>query len=218
MGPLVLPAIQAGAGLVQSIFGGIRARKAQKELERTQAPSYSPSKAISDYYNKALSRYGLSPYESSLYKNQMQNIQRSTAQGLSTMQEGRTGIGGVAALVQAQNDAMLKAAGAAEQEQGSRLNQLGQASGMMGDEHRQMFNINQMLPYQQKVNLLSQKAAGGAATTNAGLQNIFGGLSSMGQLGLMREFNKQPTYETEDDYYPDSNLRPSTYRVPLAKI
>lgn len=217
MVPFLLPAIQAGAGLVQSVFGGIRAHKAQKELERMQTPTYSPSRAITDYYSKALSRYGLSPYESSMYKNQMQNIQRSTAQGLGTLQEGRAGIGGVAALIQAQNDATLKAAGAAESDQASRLSQLGQAAGLMGEEERQMFNINQMLPYQQKVNLLSQKAAGGAATANAGLQNIFGGLSAGSQLGLMKSFN-QGDGDYGADYYQESDLRPSTYKVPLANV
>lgn len=180
--PLLIPAIQAGVGIAQSIFGGARARKAQRALENMPMPAYAPSKSITDYYSQALNRYNASPYNSSLYTMQKQNAERGVNQGLSALQDRRGALAGVSGLIQGQNDAMLKAAAMAEDRKSQEFSQLGQAAQMKAGEDRQAFNINQIMPFQHKVNLLSQKAAGGAATMNAGLQNAFGGLSTMGQM------------------------------------
>lgn len=180
--PLLIPAIQAGAGIVQSIFGGSRARKAQRALENMPTPAYAPSKGITDYYSQALNRYNTNPYNSTLYNMQKQNAERSTNQGLSALSDRRSALAGLPALMQNQSDNMLKAAAMAEDRKAQEFAQLGNAAQMKAGEDRQAFNINQLMPYQQRVNLLSQKAAGGAATMNAGLQNIFGGLSSAGQM------------------------------------
>ena len=58
----LLPLISAGAGLVQSIVGGIKAGKAQKQLEKMQSPQYAQNQGILDYYNKALARYNVSTF------------------------------------------------------------------------------------------------------------------------------------------------------------
>ena len=50
----LLPLISAGAGLVQSIVGGIKAGKAQKQLEKMQSPQYAQNQGILQYYNQAL--------------------------------------------------------------------------------------------------------------------------------------------------------------------
>lgn len=180
--PLLIPAIQAGAGIAQSIFGGIRAKKAQRQLENLSMPAYAPSKSITDYYSQALNRYNTSPYNSSLYTMQKQNAERGVNQGITALQDRRSVLGGISGLIQGQNDAMLKAGALAEDRKAQEFAQLGQATQMKAGEDRQSFNINKLMPFQHKVNLLSQKAAGGAATMNAGLQNAFGGLSSMGQM------------------------------------
>lgn len=181
-----LPLIQAGIGLGQAVIGGIRAHKAQKELEGLQTPTYTPNQAIGDYYNKALARYSLSPYESALYKLQTQNIGRGTAQGISALKDRRLGIGGISSLVQNQNDALLKAAAAAEGEQGQRLSQLGSAAGLKAGEDRAAFQYNQVMPYEKKYNLLAMKAQGGSQVLNAGLQNVFGGLQTQQELSLIK--------------------------------
>lgn len=188
MGPLVIPAIQAGAGIVQSIFGGSRAQKAQRALENLPMPAYAPSKSITDYYSQALNRYNASPYNSAVYNMQKQNAERATNQGLSALKDRRSALMGLPGLIQNQNDSMLKATAMAEDRKAQEFAQLGQAAGMKAGEDRQAFNINQLMPFQHKVNLLSQKAAGGAATMNAGIQNIFGGLSSIGQMSMLNKY------------------------------
>lgn len=213
--PVTLGAIQAGAGLIQGVAGFFGGRKAQKEMERTPTPTYTPSKSILDLYSEAKNRYSANPYQSSMYKLQSQQIQRGTAQGLSALGDRRMALGGVNSLIQGQNDAMLKAAAAAEQEQSQRFGQLGQATEMRAGEDRQMFNINQMLPYEKKMAMLGAKASGSNQLMNAGLTNIFGGIQGIGQAKLLQ--NLYSTDQAGQGYTPMNRTREvsaSTYQVP----
>lgn len=175
--PVILGGATAAIGGIQSLIGGGKARKARRELENLQTPQYEKSRSITDYYNQALGRYQQSPYQSNLYKMQAQNIARGTAQGIAGLQDRRSALAGIPALVQGQNDAYLKAAAAAEQQQAQNFSQLGSASQAMAGEERQAFNINKMLPYQRKSDIIGQKASGYTQLMNAGLQNVYGGLT-----------------------------------------
>lgn len=188
--PVTMAAVQGAAGLAQipigaaqAIFGGIKAGKAQKVLERTPTPVYSPSQSILDYYNTAKSRYNVNPYQSSLYKLQNQNIQRGTSQGLSALNDRRSALAGVNSLIQGQNDSLLKAGAAAEDEQSRRFSQLGNAAGMKAQEDMKQFQYNQIAPYEKQMQLAGLKASGGNQLLNAGLSNMFGGLQSAAQMG-----------------------------------
>ena len=212
MGPLALAGIQAGAGLIQGVIGGIGARRARKALENLPTPTYSPVKSITDYYNEAQRRYQESPYQSNLYKMQAQNIQRGTAQGLSALGDRRSGQAGVAGLVQAQNDAMLKAGAAAEQQREQRFGELGQATGAMAGEQRKAWEVNQLMPYQNRRELLGQKAAGYTQLMNAGLQNAFGGLQTgvMAKGGLFGTTSGAGVGDANYYDYEYGNIRPNT--------
>jgi hypothetical protein len=181
--PVTIGLVSAGIGGIQSLIGGVKGRKARRELENLQTPQYEKSRSITDYYNQALNRYQQSPTQSNLYKMQAQQIARGTAQGLSSLQDRRSALAGVPALVQNQNDAYLKAAATAEQDQNQKFAQLGAASQAMGTEDRQAFNINKMLPFQRKSDILGQKAAGYTQLMNAGMQNIYGGLTGAMMFG-----------------------------------
>jgi hypothetical protein len=207
--PVTLGAITAGIGAVQGVAGYFGAKKAQRQLEGLASPVYSPSKPINDYYSQALNRYQQSPYQSNLYKMQSQNIARGTAQGISGLQDRRSALAGIPGLVQQQNDSLLKAGATAEQDQSQKFAQLGSATQAKAADDQRVFNINNMMPYERKYNMLAQKAAANNQLMNAGLQNVFGGAQSSA-IGSMGRFKN-------DNYYPDSNLPASTYKVPLAK-
>jgi hypothetical protein len=179
----MLPGILQGVGgLAQSIFGGGRARRAEKELEKLQTPVYQQSQGINDYYTKALNRYSADPTKSSLYQTQMQNIQRGGAAGMQALGDRRGAASGVANIVQAQNDAALQATAAAEQQQAQALGQLGQAAQLKAGEEKMAFQYNQVAPYEKKAALLGAKAAGGNQMMNAGLSNVFGAANTFGQM------------------------------------
>ncbi len=170
--------VQAGGGIIQSIFGGGRARRAERQLEK-MVNSYQPNRSILDYYNKALERYSVNPYQSNMYNMQQRNIQRGTATGISALQDRRSAIGGVASIVQAQNDASLKAAAQAEQQGAQALGQLGQATQMKAQED--------FKPFELKYNLQAMKAGGGNQIMNAGLSNIFGGIQNYGNYQTVKK-------------------------------
>jgi hypothetical protein len=175
---LIPSALQVGGGIIQSIFGGNREKKATDALENLKTPTYTQSKGILDYYNEAARRYGINPYQSSMYKYQTGQNAASTAAGLNGLQDRRSAIGGVGRLTAIQNDANLKAGIQAENEQNQRFGELGGAAKMKSGEEQNAFQYNQLLPFQKEMQIQGLKASGGANIMNAGLSNIFGGLGN----------------------------------------
>lgn len=177
-------AAQLLGGGLQSIFGGAKKRREIKNLENltNQSPSYTGGGSIRDYYNKALQRYDVNPYTSTEYQMAQQNAQRTTNQGLSALQDRKSIFGNLGKLMALQNDANLKAGIVAEQEGSRKFSQLGSAAQANAAEDKYRYQMNQLNPYLRRLSLQQQKAAGAAATEQAGLQNVFGGLSSLSTL------------------------------------
>lgn len=215
MGPLSLAGLGAAAGGVQALIGARGARRARRELEQLPTPQYERSRSITDYYNQALNRYQQSPTQSNLYKMQAQQIARGTAQGLSALGDRRSAMAGVPNLVQAQNDAYLKAAAAAEQDQSQKFAQLGGASEAMAGEDRMAFQVNKMMPFQRKSELLGQKAAGYTQLMNAGLQNIYGGLTGGMYASTMMKNPQSSSADTNsyDDYNMQRRMSPRPFTM-----
>jgi hypothetical protein len=177
-------AVQGLFGLGQTLLGAGKAKRAQRNLENliSNAPKTTSSASISDYYNKA----SQNPYETSMYKMQQQNINRGTSAGLSMLQDRRSGLAGISGIIRGQNDALLRAGANAEQQQWSRL---ADATRLKSADDQRVFQINQMLPFQQKLSLFSSQAAGANQGVNAGVQNIFGGAQTAA-MGFMNNKNQ----------------------------
>ncbi len=177
---MAAPAIaQSVGGLFQTLFSG--RKKAQREMEAqlNNSPAYTPNKGIADYYQESLNRYNENPQQSAIYQNAVRNAQRSTAQGISTLQDRRSALAGVGRLAAIQNDAMNNATAQAESRRDMRFGQLGQATGMKAGEERRAFDINVLTPYQRRLQMAEMKASAANARNDAGLQNLFGGLSNV---------------------------------------
>jgi len=171
-------AVQGVIGGIQSIIGGAKARKAQRQLEG-MIDSYQPNQSIMDYYNKALQKYNVNPYQSQFYQNQQNRIGRNLATGIGATQDRRVGIGSIGSLVQGANDASAQAGAMAQQQQSQDLAQLGQATGMKSAEDKYKFEA--------KYNLLSQKAGAANATANAGMSNLYGGIGAIGDAAMIKK-------------------------------
>jgi len=179
-------AIAVGAvGLGTAIYGGIKASKARKALEKQKTPVYTPSKAISDYYQTALNRFNTNPYQSNFYQQAQKQADRGLATGIGALQD-RHSAGNIGALVQGNDDAMQRAGVQAEGLQSKNFGQLGQAASALTGEQHQAFDTNEMLPYEQKRALYEAQAIGG--TQAKGLSGGGGGLGrgaySSGGTGL----------------------------------
>lgn len=189
---------QTVVGGLQSLFGGGQAARAQKQLEK-MVDSYQPNQSIMDYYNKALSKYSADPYSSAMYRMQTQNANRGLATGIGALQDRRSALSGLPAIMQSYNDANLKAAAGAEATQSQALGQLGQATAAKAAEDFKKFEM--------KYNLLSAKASGGNQTSRAGIQNAFNGLGSI-----------QNYYTAKDAYGSGGSTNSSTYgQQPIGK-
>jgi len=181
--PLPLAAVPAIAqsvgGLFQTLFSG--RKKAQREMEAqlNNSPAYTPNKGISDYYQESLNRYNENPQQSAIYQNAVRNAQRTTAQGIGALQDRRSALAGVGRLAAIQNDAMANATAQAESRRDARFSQLGQATNMKAGEERRAFDINVLTPYQRRLQMAQMKASAANARSDAGLQNLFSGLSNV---------------------------------------
>jgi hypothetical protein len=180
---LGLSGAQFLGGAAQAIIGGIKAKKSQRQLEGL-VDSYQPNSSILDYYNKALSRYNPNPYSSAMYRMQNQQAGRGLTTGLNSLQDRRSALAGLPSLVSGYNDANLKAAAAAEGQQGQALSQLGNAAQMKANEDSKKFDM--------KYNLLAAKATGNNQIMNSGLQNMFGGLGTASNMYQANQFYGTP--------------------------
>lgn len=208
--PVTIGAITTGAGLLQGIIGGIKAKKLQKQLENLQSPTYDPNQSVLSYYNNALQRYNTNPYNSTLYKTQQQNIGRGVNQGIGLLNDRRSGLAGIASLIQGQNDSLLKAGIAAENQKDQRFSQLAGATQMKAAEDKQAFNINKMMPFERKYNLLAAKAGAANKTANDGLQNIFKGLDVWNQYNMMNKFGATGQSNQGNSFFATASNRPRT--------
>lgn len=158
---------KAGGGILQAALSG--EKKAQKKLESEIEGIQFPS--ILDYYSEAKRRYGVAPEQSALYKRQMQNIGRLQAGGLRKLQQSGNVLAGVPGILDMGARSSLDAAIAAEEERNRRFGQYGSAA--------QMKTQAELNKQRQKIELAAAKAQGAAAIKQAGLQNIFGGLTDI---------------------------------------
>ncbi len=77
--------LQTLVGLGQTIFGGGKARRTQRDLEN-YANSFQPNQSIMDYYNKSLAKYNANPYNSQQYQQQNNRINSNLATGIGALQ------------------------------------------------------------------------------------------------------------------------------------
>lgn len=168
------------AGGIKSISGSKKAERAEEEIENLKTPTYTPNKSITDYYNAALKRYNTDPYQSNQYQYGIQHGQRGTAAGIGALQDRRSAVGGISRLIALQNENALKQGIVAENQQMQNLGQLGSAAQVKAQDDRFGFEVNQIMPFQKKLQLSGMKAGAGRQLEAAGWQDIGSGINTIG--------------------------------------
>jgi len=173
-------AASVGLGAAQMISSNKAQKRAQSALERQaqNSPLATESKALNDYYQEALNRYKESPYQSAAYQQAMQNARRTTASGLGALQDRRSAIGGISRLGGLESGASQRAIAQGEQMQAQRFSELARATQMKKAQEDELFDINEMTPYQRKLQLEQMKGAAAGERYNAGMQMVGQGLSN----------------------------------------
>ena len=174
----------AGMGAASMIGASKQQKRAQNALEAQakNSPLYKPDKSIDTYYQEAMNRYKENPYQSQQYQVGAQNIQRATAQGIGALQDRRSAIGGIGRLQANQMGAMQNLGAQAEASRQQRLGQFGQATQLKSGDYQRQFDINQMTPYNRKLQLEQMKAQAAGERYNAGMQMVGQGVSNIGSL------------------------------------
>jgi hypothetical protein len=195
----------AAVGTAGSLaMGGIQMANANKQQKRAQAalerqaqnsPLRKESKSLNDYYQQALNRYNESPYQSAAYQQAMQNARRTTASGLGALQDRRSAIGGISRLGGLESGASQRAVAQGEQMQAQRFSELGRDTQMKKSNEDELFDINEMTPYQRKLQLEQMKGAAAGERYNAGMQMAGQGLSNAltYATGLDSDFGRKKT-------------------------
>ncbi len=171
-------------GGISSLIAGGKKHRAQQEIENLKTPTYQASKPIGDYYQTALSRYNTGAYNSPLYQMQKQNALRTQAGAISALGDKRSALAGIGKIDALTNDNLLKAGATAEQQRSQYFSQLGNAAQQKAADDKYAFNINQMMPYQKKLQLLGMKAGSAAQAQDTGISNMWGGANDIGSTYL----------------------------------
>jgi len=178
---IVVGGVSIAAGAIQTSSANKKRKAAEAQIEG-MADSYKPNQSIMDYYSEALKRYNVNPSDSAFYKRNIGNINRQTAGALGNLQSRRSAVAGTPYILRAANDATLDTEVAAEGMKEGRFGQLGGITGMKAQEEK--------YPFEMRYNLQSLKAGAGAQGVNAGLSNIYGGLSSAAQMYMLNQYYK----------------------------
>lgn len=195
-------AASVGMGAYNAISANKQQKRAQAELERQSQnnPLKKESKELNDYYQEALNRYKENPYQSAAYQQAMQNSRRTTASGLSALQDRRSAIGGISRLGGMERATSQGAIAQGEQMKAQRFSQLGQATQMKKGAQDDLFDTNVMTPYQRKLQLEQMKGAAAGERYNAGMQMVGQGLSNaLSYATYMGDSPKTPEVAVEPD-------------------
>jgi hypothetical protein len=209
MSPALISAgVQGLVGLGQTLFSGRKKRERELDQLAGASPKYKGNKSIEDYYGEALGRYKESPYQSKQYQEAQKAAGATTAAGLGAMQDRRGALGAVSRLAGIQNQAMANAGVAAEQQRNQRFGQLGGATQMKTAEDYRKFDINEMTPYQRKLQLAQYKSQAANSRANAGLQMIGGAASNLASLGMSGMLGKNKTISNSNFDYSVPTISP----------
>src|SRR6185312_12279542 len=215
--PVTLSAISAGAGLIQGVAGLFSGNKARKQIENTPTPYYQPDKGLMDYYQDALGRYNTNPYSSQMYQVAQNSANSRLATGIGALQDRRSAVGNIGALVGGSNASLQQAGVQAEAQRNRDFATLGQATNMEAGDKRLQFQYNQLLPYQKRMSVFEAKAEGGNAMENAGLSNLFNGIGGVAAAGGFRR-SPSSSMRSYATYNPALAPTAGSYNSPASNI
>jgi len=170
-------AIGVGSGLISSIFGAGQRRRASRLERENIRPTYRPISLIGQNLAdaQAIARRGL---PSEVYNNQLNQMNQGLSTGMRGLSRGSANPFNIARLLSGYNSGLMNLNAMDAQARDRNMASLYRARESMAGEQRRAFEINQLQPYQQTRQEI-------ASLRRAGDQNIFGGLSLIGQTAMM---------------------------------
>jgi hypothetical protein len=187
-------------GAYNAIKAGQEAKDYQAKMERMarQSPLKTESPEIANYYGESLNRYNENPFTSPYYLEQIKQANRASVNAIGQAQNRGAAIGIIGKVNQGLIDSSNNAIARAIQNKNAQFSQLGSAAQMRKNERDQLFDINQMTPYNRILQLQQLKTQAANDRYNAGLSMSAQGASNLAQLDVAKQM------------YPDGVKKDST--------
>lgn len=182
-------ALAVGQGLLgayNAIKSGNQARENEAKMERMarQSPLLTQSPELANYYQESLNRYNENPFATPYYLESIKQANRGAANAIGAMQSRGAAVGSIGRINQGLMDNSNRAIGNVMQNKNQQFSQLGSATQMRKSERDQMFDINQMTPYNRMLQLQQLKTQAANDRYNAGLSMVAQGVGNLGQLNI----------------------------------
>lgn len=173
-------------GIYNAIKSGNEANDYQAQMEKMarNSPLKLESPEVANYYQQALNRYNENAFTSPYYLESMKQANRASANAIGAMQSRGGAVGTIGKINQGLMDNSNRAIGNVIQNKNQQFSQLGNATQMKKSERDQMFDINQMTPYNRMLQLQQLKTQAANDRYNAGLSMVAQGVSNAAQLGI----------------------------------
>jgi hypothetical protein len=175
-------------GLYNAIKSGQEAKDYQAKMEKMarSSPIRKANPELANYYGEALNRYRENPFNTPYYTESIKQANRAAANAIGAMQSRGSAIGTTGRINQGLMDASNRGIMGAIQNKNAQFSQLGSATQMKKAEEDQMFDINQMTPYNRMLQLQQLKTQAANDRLNAGLGMGAQGFSNLTQLDIAK--------------------------------
>ena len=173
----MIGAIIGGAtGLIQAGAGAIQTHKANKGLKNLSRPTYEIPDEVLKNVSQAerMALQGMPEDQKMQYVERMQQSQAGQVSQMKTLGAGLRGMAGIGQEQREMNKNLLSMDVQVRQQ--NMLQATNQRS-LLAQKKDEQWSINKYQPYMQKKNALE-------AQKGAGIQNMFGGLATVGQAGM----------------------------------
>ena len=165
---------QTGYGIYQNIKGNRLAREAER-------PTYEIPEASRRAMFTAEMR-SMQGLPSEVKSEMLKQMDRSRMSSLAQINERRGGLGAISQINQQQQDAMSQIAAADIQQREQNIAAMQQQRGAMAEQQQRQWQWDKAQKYQEQ-------AAAASALQGAGLQNIAGGVKTMGMMAMENQDN-----------------------------
>jgi hypothetical protein len=168
--------VQGGIGLLQSGIGIAQKIKAAKLAKRNVRPELEDNAYIDDMYTLTASQAGQGLSDATK-QSFLTNIDRNVSSGIDAVLRGGGSVNNIGDLIDSGNSAVREMAWADQQVRARNTSQFITAIQAKADEDRDQFFLNELAPFQDRAQMISE-------LSKQGMDNIFKGVNTMGSAAI----------------------------------
>tara|TARA_R110002020_G_scaffold142572_9_gene314789 strand:- start:1928 stop:2518 length:591 start_codon:yes stop_codon:yes gene_type:complete len=179
IGSMIGGGASALLGLGTAIGGAVKSKRAKKEMENLERPTYEiPTEYLANL-NQAerMALQGLPEEQKRAY---VQQQERNQANQLRAVSQGGNASRSISSIQQGNQDSMMQLMGADSAARMNNMQSLMNQRTTLAQEKEKQWNINEYQPYVQEYNQLASDITGAQSLNQHGLNTMMQGVGSMG--------------------------------------